>query len=66
MSDEPQSTHGTDSGAPPATVAAVDLGSNSFPLVLAQLRGGQPVVIDRLRDMVQLASGLDDQSRRRA
>jgi exopolyphosphatase/guanosine-5'-triphosphate,3'-diphosphate pyrophosphatase len=44
----------------PDVLAAVDLGSNSFHLVVAQHRNGQLVVIDRLREPVQLAAGLDD------
>jgi exopolyphosphatase/guanosine-5'-triphosphate,3'-diphosphate pyrophosphatase len=39
-------------------LAAVDLGSNSFHMVVARHRHGQLVVIDRLREMVRLASGL--------
>jgi exopolyphosphatase / guanosine-5'-triphosphate,3'-diphosphate pyrophosphatase len=42
-----------------ATVAAVDLGSNSFHLVVARLDGGGLHVLDRLRDRVRLAAGLD-------
>jgi exopolyphosphatase/guanosine-5'-triphosphate,3'-diphosphate pyrophosphatase len=44
-------------------VAAVDLGSNSFHMLVARTEGGVPVVVDRLREMVQLASGLDDEDR---
>jgi exopolyphosphatase / guanosine-5'-triphosphate,3'-diphosphate pyrophosphatase len=44
----------------PNVLAAVDLGSNSFHLVVAQYRNGQLVVIDRLREPVQLAAGLDE------
>jgi exopolyphosphatase / guanosine-5'-triphosphate,3'-diphosphate pyrophosphatase len=44
----------------PDVLAAVDLGSNSFHLVVAQHRNGQLVVIDRLREPVQLAAGLDE------
>ena len=47
----------------PDVLAAVDLGSNSFHLVVAQYRNGQLVVIDRLREPVQLAAGLDDDGR---
>lgn len=47
----------------PDVLAAVDLGSNSFHLVVAQYRNGQLVVIDRLREPVQLAAGLDDEGR---
>jgi exopolyphosphatase/guanosine-5'-triphosphate,3'-diphosphate pyrophosphatase len=41
-------------------LAAVDLGSNSFHMIVARLSHGQPKVIDRLREMVRLAAGLDD------
>lgn len=47
----------------PDVLAAVDLGSNSFHLVVAQYRNGQLVVIDRVRAAVQLASGLDEDGR---
>ncbi len=40
-------------------VAAVDLGSNSFHLLVAQATGGQVQVVDRLRERVALAAGLD-------
>jgi exopolyphosphatase/guanosine-5'-triphosphate,3'-diphosphate pyrophosphatase len=43
----------------PDSIAAVDLGSNSFHLIVARTTSGEPVVVDRLREMVQLASGLD-------
>lgn len=49
--------------AVPETVAAVDLGSNSFHMIVARTTGGQPVVVDRIREMVQLAAGLDDRRR---
>ncbi len=50
-------------------MAAVDLGSNSFHLVVARYEHGEPRVIDRLRDSVRLAAGLRadgslDESRR--
>jgi len=44
-------------------LAAVDLGSNSFHMVVARLSHGQLTVIDRLREMVQLASGLNKDHR---
>ncbi len=47
----------------PEVLAAVDLGSNSFHMVVARLSHGQLTVIDRLREMVRLASGLDDDNR---
>ncbi|HSG88482.1 MAG TPA: exopolyphosphatase [Pseudomonadales bacterium] len=46
----------------PATVAAVDLGSNSFHLIVAQFAGSRLMVVDRMKDMVRLAAGLDDDS----
>jgi exopolyphosphatase/guanosine-5'-triphosphate,3'-diphosphate pyrophosphatase len=39
-------------------MAAVDLGSNSFHMVVARLQHGQVAIIDRLREMVRLGSGL--------
>ncbi|MCA1713927.1 MAG: exopolyphosphatase [Gammaproteobacteria bacterium] len=40
-------------------LAAIDLGSNSFHMVVARYVLGQLRVIDRLREMVRLAEGLD-------
>ena len=39
-------------------VAAVDLGSNSFHMLIARVRDGQVQVIDRMKEMVRLAGGL--------
>ncbi|HHQ14212.1 MAG TPA: exopolyphosphatase, partial [Chromatiales bacterium] len=44
-------------------LAAVDLGSNSFHMLVARLTHGQLAVIDRLREMVRLAAGLDADNR---
>ena len=44
----------------PEVLAAVDLGSNSFHMIVARLSGGQLTVIDRLREMVRLAAGLSN------
>ncbi len=44
-------------------VAAIDLGSNSFHMIVARRVNGQLHVVDRLREMVQLAAGLDSQNR---
>jgi exopolyphosphatase/guanosine-5'-triphosphate,3'-diphosphate pyrophosphatase len=41
-------------------LAAVDLGSNSFHLVVARYEKGQLQVIDRLREAVRLAAGLGE------
>ena len=48
---------------PSAPIAAVDLGSNSFHMIVARMHGGQLRVIDRLRDPVRLAGGLDRHNR---
>ncbi len=44
---------------PPEIVAAVDLGSNSFHMIVCSLNDSKLQTIDRLREMVRLASGLD-------
>ena len=41
------------------TFAAVDLWSNSFHMVVAKFEDGQVRIIDRIKDMVRIASGLD-------
>ena len=40
-------------------LAAIDLGSNSFHMVVARYTLGQLRIVDRLREMVRLAEGLD-------
>ena len=47
----------------PQTVAAVDLGSNSFHMIVARVLNGQLHVLDRLQEMVRLAAGLDADNR---
>jgi exopolyphosphatase / guanosine-5'-triphosphate,3'-diphosphate pyrophosphatase len=44
-------------------IAAVDLGSNSFHMVVARYSHGQLVIIDRLREMVRLAGGVGEDGR---
>ncbi len=51
----------TPSKTPPSTVAAIDLGSNSFHMIVADISDGHIHVMDRLREMVRLAAGLDEQ-----
>src|SRR5436190_19291411 len=41
-------------------LAAIDLGSNSFHMVVARVVDGQLVVVDRMKEMVQLGAGLDE------
>jgi exopolyphosphatase/guanosine-5'-triphosphate,3'-diphosphate pyrophosphatase len=43
------------------TVAAVDLGSNSFHMVVARVQDGHVHVLDRLKERVGLAAGLDEE-----
>ena len=44
----------------PRTLAAVDLGSNSFHLKVARFENGSLKVIDRIREMVRLGGGLNE------
>ncbi len=48
---------------PGATIAALDLGSNSFHMIVARFAGSRLMVLDRLKDMVRLAAGLDASNR---
>jgi exopolyphosphatase/guanosine-5'-triphosphate,3'-diphosphate pyrophosphatase len=41
------------------TLAAIDLGSNSFHMVLGRVVGEKAVITDQLKEMVQLGAGLD-------
>lgn len=45
----------------PSSVAAIDLGSNSFHMIVCKLEDGKLRTLDRLKEMVRLASGLDDE-----
>ncbi len=47
------------------TLAAVDLGSNSFHMIVARVADGELQVIDRLREMVRLGEGLTEDKRLR-
>jgi exopolyphosphatase/guanosine-5'-triphosphate,3'-diphosphate pyrophosphatase len=44
----------------PETVAAVDLGSNSFHMIVARYENDQLVIIDKIKEMVRLGAGLQD------
>jgi exopolyphosphatase/guanosine-5'-triphosphate,3'-diphosphate pyrophosphatase len=46
-------------------IAAVDLGSNSFHMKVARVVDGQLAVIDRMRDSVRLAAGLNERNKLR-
>jgi exopolyphosphatase/guanosine-5'-triphosphate,3'-diphosphate pyrophosphatase len=41
-------------------IAAVDLGSNSFHMIVGELRHGQLTIIDRIKETVRLAEGLSE------
>jgi len=43
------------------TYAAVDLGSNSFHLLVARREHGELRIIDRIKEMVRLGGGLDEE-----
>lgn len=48
---------------PPQILAAVDLGSNSFHMIVSQLRNGELNTIDRLKETIRLGAGLDSSKR---
>lgn len=43
---------------PHETVAAVDLGSNSFHMIVARIRDGHMQIVDRIKESVRLGEGL--------
>ena len=43
----------------PAFLAAVDLGSNSFHMIVCRVQNGQLLILDRLRENVRLGAGID-------
>jgi exopolyphosphatase/guanosine-5'-triphosphate,3'-diphosphate pyrophosphatase len=45
---------------PAESLAAIDLGSNSFHMIVARPLEGDFQVIDRLKEMVRLAEGLTE------
>lgn len=47
----------------PDVIAAVDLGSNSFHMVVARRDHGELTILDRIREMVRLGAGLDYRGR---
>jgi exopolyphosphatase/guanosine-5'-triphosphate,3'-diphosphate pyrophosphatase len=46
----------------PDTIAAVDLGSNSFHMIVARTAGDHFRVVDRMREMVRLGAGVNAQN----
>ncbi|WPD22914.1 MAG: exopolyphosphatase [Candidatus Electrothrix scaldis] len=53
----------SESSPPPQYLAAVDLGSNSFHMVVARIEDGHIHILDKLKEMVRLGAGLDEQNR---
>jgi len=43
----------------PYTIAALDLGSNSFHMVIARVEEGRPIIIDTIKESVRLREGLN-------
>ena len=54
-----------DNGHSSELVAAVDLGSNSFHMIVGRLDGGSLTIVDKMRERVRLGAGLDDKQRLR-
>ena len=50
----------TDQQQTPQQLAAIDLGSNSFHLVVARIEDGHIHILDNLKEMVRLGGGLDE------
>jgi len=46
----------------PKLIAAIDLGSNSFHMIICSVTDGQIKTIDRIKEMVRLASGLNNKN----
>ena len=57
--DSTQSPIPLQENSTPEIIAAIDLGSNSFHMVIADHHNGRLKIIDRLREMVRLSAGLD-------
>jgi exopolyphosphatase/guanosine-5'-triphosphate,3'-diphosphate pyrophosphatase len=60
---EPRTAPRTAPRPVPDVLAAVDLGSNSFHMVVARHSHGQLIIIDRLREMVRLGAGVAENGR---
>lgn len=59
--DDPQTGFPEIDPDEPGVIAAVDLGSNSFHMLVARVGQGEISIVDRIREMVRLGAGLDDQ-----
>ena len=54
----PEAADQAEDAPKPQVVAAVDLGSNSFHMIVARIDDGHVQIIDRIREMVRLGEGL--------
>ncbi|MDX1755195.1 MAG: exopolyphosphatase [Marinobacter sp.] len=52
-----------DTATPPELLAAIDMGSNSFHMVVARLVHGEIRTLEKMGEKVQLGAGLDDRNR---
>ena len=59
----PEATPPPITGVPHETVAAVDLGSNSFHMIVARIADGHMQIVDRLKEPVRLGEGLTEDRR---
>lgn len=59
MNHPPHRARKAESATDARQLAAVDLGSNSFHLAIARVQDDELSMLDRVRDQVQLAKGLD-------
>jgi exopolyphosphatase/guanosine-5'-triphosphate,3'-diphosphate pyrophosphatase len=57
MSDEREAAPASDGDV----LAAIDLGSNSFHMLIGRVASGDIVIVDRMKEMVQLGAGLDQE-----
>ena len=51
------------SATPPELLAAIDMGSNSFHMVVARLVHGEIRTLEKMGEKVQLGAGLDSHNR---
>ena len=58
MSEQRAASTTTQAPTAPQTVATIDLGSNSFHMIVARIDDGHLQVIDRIKEMVRLGEGL--------
>jgi len=60
LKEASKASHTAPDTGEPEVIAAVDLGSNSFHMVVARVGQGEISILDRIREMVRLGEGLDE------